>query len=69
MRQPFGKSIHRFRNQIEREFGNLTNFGGGLICLPAWVRRFSRVPNWVHAKLLVNAARWFRRHPNMLAVA
>lgn len=69
MKRPFGKAIHRFRNQIEREFGALTNFGGGLICLPAWVRRFPRVRNWVHAKLLVNAARWFRKNPEVLAVA
>jgi hypothetical protein len=65
----FGKSVYRFRRQIERDFGNLTSFGGGLTCLPPWVRRFTRVRNWVNAKLLVNAARWFRNHPDVPALA
>lgn len=69
MKQEFGKRLYRFRRQIERDFGNLVSFGGGLTCLPAWVRRFSRVRNWVQAKLLVNAARWFRNHPAALAFA
>jgi hypothetical protein len=69
MKHSFGKSLYRFRRQIERDFGNLVSFGGGLICLPAWVRRFTRVRNWVQAKLLVNAARWLRNHPEMLALA
>ena len=56
----FGKTLYRQRKQIEREFGNLVSFGGGLTCLPAWVRRYHRVRNWVHAKILINAARWFR---------
>ena len=69
MKQSFGKRLHVFRRQIEREFGTLTSFGGGLLCLPAWVRRFPRVRNWVHAKLLINAARWFRNHPVVPAFA
>jgi hypothetical protein len=69
MKRPFGKRLYRFRRQIEREFGGLTSFGGGLTCLPAWVRRFPRVCNWLHAKLLVNAARWFRNHPDVNALA
>ena len=69
LRKPFGKSIYQLRGQIERDFGNLTSFGGGLACLPSWVRRFPRVRNWVHAKLLINAARWIRKRPEMLAVA
>jgi hypothetical protein len=69
MKQKFGKKLYRFRRQIERDYGNLTSFGGGLACLPPWVRRFTRVRNWVQAKLLVNAARWFRNHPEMLAIA
>jgi len=69
MKQAFGKSVYRFRRQIERNFGNLTSFGGGLTCLPAWVRRFTRVRNWVHAKLLINATRWFKKHPDVLALA
>ena len=69
MKHKFGKAVYRFRRQIERDFGNLVSFGAGLTCLPAWVRRFPRVRNWVHAKLLVNAARWFRNHAVMTAVA
>lgn len=69
MKHSFGKAVYRFRRQIERNFGNLTSFGGGLTCLPAWVRRFTRVRNWVQAKLLINAARWLRKHPQKLAVA
>ena len=64
----FGRGIFRYRRQIERDFGGLTSFGGGLICLPSWARRFTRVRNWVHAKLLINAAKWFLNHPQ-LAVA
>jgi hypothetical protein len=65
-----GKALFRFRRQIERDFGGLTTFGGGLGPLPAWVRRFPRVRNWVQAKLLINACRWFRKHlPEALALA
>lgn len=66
--KPFGKGIYGYRRQVERDFGNCTNFGGGLTCLPPWVRRSTRVRNWTCAKLLVNAARWFRNHPEKLAV-
>jgi hypothetical protein len=69
MKQPFGKALFSFRRQIERNFGNLTSFGGGLTCLPAWARRFHRVRNWVHAKLLINAARWINKHRPALALA
>lgn len=69
MTKPFGKTLYRYRRQIEREFGNLTNFGGGLTCLPPWVRRLPRVRNWLHAKLLINAARWFKNHPDTPALA
>lgn len=69
MQTQFGKELYRFRRQIERDFGNLVSFGGGLQCLPPWVRRFTRVRNWVHAKLLANAARWLRNHPRVIADA
>src|SRR5271154_620731 len=69
MRGQFGKLLYRFRRQIERDFGNLVSFGGGRAGLPPWVRRFPRVRNWTNAKLLVNAARWFRKHPNLPALA
>lgn len=53
----FGRSLRHGRARIERDFGNLTSFGGGLAGLPAWARRIWRVRAWVHAKLLINAAR------------
>lgn len=53
----FGPALYRLRPGVEREFSQLTSFGGGLGALPAWVRRIWRVRNWVWAKLLVNAAR------------
>ena len=53
----FGAALLAGRGQIERDFGNLCGFGGGLAGLPAWVRRIWRVRAWVHAKLLINAAR------------
>jgi hypothetical protein len=55
--RPFGRDLLRQRGQIERDFGNLTAFGGGLQPLPAWVRRAHRVYTWVAAKLAINAAR------------
>jgi hypothetical protein len=54
---PFGPALLAERGQIERDFGNLCGFGGGLAGLPAWARRIWRVRAWVHAKLLINAAR------------
>ena len=53
----FGPSLYCRRTDIEREFSQLTTFGGGLTTLPPWVRRIWRVRNWVLAKLLINAAR------------
>lgn len=41
------------RSDIERAFGNLTNWGGGLACLPAWVRGHRRVHRFVQAKLVL----------------
>ena len=53
----FGPTLLATRAQIERDYGNLSGFGGGLAPLPAWSRRIWRVRTWVHAKLLINAAR------------
>jgi len=47
----FADRLRRDRAEIERRFGNLTNWGGGLTCLPAWVRTHRRVRRWVQAKL------------------
>jgi Transposase DDE domain len=53
----FGPALYQNRTEIERQFSQLTCFGGGLASLPSWVRRIGRVRNWVWAKLLINAAR------------
>ena len=57
LKTPEGRRLYRRRTDIERRFGGLTNFGGGLAPLPNWVRRLSTVQRWVHAKLIVNALR------------
>src|SRR5262245_8470410 len=49
----FAKRLRKDRVAIERQFGNLTNWGGGLTCLPAWVRTPRRVRRWVQAKLVL----------------
>lgn len=54
---PFGRALLRERSAIERAFGNMTSFGGGLGPLPAWVRTHRRVHRWVAAKLAINAVR------------
>jgi hypothetical protein len=53
----FGKDLYAQRKQIERDFGNLSGYGGGLITLPPWIRRPWRVRTWVFAKLILNACR------------
>jgi hypothetical protein len=53
----FGAALVDARRQIERFFGNLTSFAGGLAPLPAWVRTLPRVRRWVQAKLAINAVR------------
>lgn len=55
--RPFGRDLFAARGRIEREFGHLTSFGGGLGPLPSWVRHQKRVWLWVTAKLLINAMR------------
>jgi hypothetical protein len=57
LRRPFGAALYASRSAIERDFGQLTSFGGGLGPLPSWVRRLWRVRLWVQAKLAINAAR------------
>ena len=49
----FGDQLHKDRSAIERQFGNLSNWGGGLTCLPPWVRTHRRVRRWVQAKLVL----------------
>jgi hypothetical protein len=66
----FGQALWAERARIEQNFAHLTNFGGGLAPLPNWVRRLSRVQNWVQAKILVYAT-WIRQKLQLpvLAVA
>ena len=47
----FADRLRRDRVEIERRFGHLTNWGGGLAGLPPWVRTHRRVRRWVQAKL------------------
>jgi hypothetical protein len=49
----FADRLLRDRAAIERQFGNLTNWGGGLSGLPSWVRTHRRVRRWVQAKLVL----------------
>lgn len=53
----FGRWLYSTRSAIERDFGHLTSFGGGLNGLPSWVRRSGRVGMWVEAKLIINGVR------------
>lgn len=53
----FGRDLYRLRRRIETPFGNLSGYGGGLICLPPWVRGLPRVQRYVGAKILLRAVR------------
>lgn len=55
--KPFGRAVYAARTEIERDFGHLTSFGGGLNGLPSWVRGLGRVGMWVEAKLILNGVR------------
>ena len=50
----FGRQLLRDREEIERQFGQLTSWGGGLTHLPPWIRTHRRVHRWVQAKLTLN---------------
>ncbi|NIA20664.1 MAG: transposase [Anaerolineaceae bacterium] len=52
-----GQYLMATRTAIERSFGNVTSFAGGLGPLPAWVRRPHRVALWVAAKFIIDATR------------
>jgi hypothetical protein len=51
----FGQGLLHDRDIIERSFAHATNWGGGLTCLPPWVRTHRRVHRWVQAKLVLTA--------------
>jgi hypothetical protein len=52
----FGDKLLEDRSQVERYFGGLVSWGGGLAGLPAWVRTHRRVQRWVQAKLVLTAS-------------
>lgn len=53
----FTRDLLKERRRVETRFAHLTNFGGGLTCLPPWVRTLPRVRTWVAAKILIRLAR------------
>jgi hypothetical protein len=57
---PFARQLYAMRGQIERDYGNLCGFGGGLQPLPSWVRTPHRAALWVAAKLVINALRRYK---------
>jgi hypothetical protein len=70
LKTPFGRALYNERRAIECRFGTLTAFGAGLAPLPAWVRRFNRVRNWVQLKIITAGLRWLILHePTKLALA
>jgi hypothetical protein len=58
----FAEQLRKDRAEVERQFGNLTNWGGGLSGLPSWVRTHRRVRRWVQAKLVLAA---LKRHADL----
>jgi Transposase DDE domain len=70
LRGRFGQRLYAYREQVERNFGWLTNRGGGLAPLPNWVRRIGRVRLWVQAKLIIHAVyAHLTSTPSPLAIA
>jgi hypothetical protein len=53
----FGRQLFDQRETIERFYGCLSSWGGGLTHLPPWIRTHRRVHRWVQAKLILNALR------------
>jgi len=53
----FIKQLMSQRRNVETRFANLTSFGGGLTCLPPWVRGLERVTLWVASKIIIRLAR------------
>lgn len=65
--KPFVLDLFRQRVDIERYFGNLTSWGGGLMHLPPWARTHRRVHRWVQAKLILHALRRRERQRTYVA--
>lgn len=66
-RSGFGSQLQSLRTDIERWFGRLVSFGGGLSCLPPWVRTYRRVYRWVAAKLVLASLRTTQRKATYVA--
>lgn len=49
---PGAAQMYGLRTTIERQFSQLSSFGGGLGPLPPWVRGLQRVTQWVGTKLM-----------------
>jgi Transposase DDE domain len=62
----FAARLLHDRKAIERAFGQLTNWGGGLTTLPPWVRTYPRVHRWVQAKLTLT---YLKRSPDIRTCA
>ena len=54
---PCGRELLQERVRIERYYGQLTGFGGGLTHLPPFVRTHRRVRRWVQAKIVIQLIR------------
>jgi Transposase DDE domain len=61
----FARQLLNDREEIERRFAQLTNWGGGLTCLPPWVRTHRRVHRWVQAKLVLSNVKRSERHQDL----
>jgi hypothetical protein len=53
MNHPLGQKLRHFRDHIERCLARMGNIGFGLKGLPNWVRRLTRVTNWISGKILL----------------
>jgi len=63
----FGQQLLDQREAIERFYGSLSCWGGGLTHLPPWARTYRRVHRWVQAKLILNALRQCLRKTTYVA--
>lgn len=63
----FGRALFARRSDIERYYGRLTSWGGGLTHLPPWARTHRRVHRWVQAKLILTALRERIKHRTYVA--
>ena len=57
----FAEQLLHDRADIERRFAHVSSWGGGLTCLPPWVRTHRRVHRWVQAKLVLTALKRSQR--------